>query len=84
MDLTATRKQVSNMAEPTGENVVRGGKTGGLNKYHYNAASGAGLAGWTKVDDNAGAVGMNGEGGDHFAAAEHTGNAGHPQPGTQT
>jgi hypothetical protein len=72
------------MAAPTGENVVRGGKTGGLNEYSYNAASGGDLAGWTKVDDNAGAVGMTGEGGDHFAAAQHTGNNGHPQPGSQT
>ena len=70
------------MAEPTGENVVRGGKTGGLNQYNYSITAG-GLEGWTKVDDNAGAVGMTGEGGDHFSAAQHHGNAGHPQPGTQ-
>jgi hypothetical protein len=73
------------MAEPTGEHVVRGGKEGGLNEYpSYDAASGGPVGGWSKVDGNAGAVGMTGEGGDHFAAAEHSGNAGHPQPGSQT
>lgn len=71
------------MAEPTGEHVVRGGKTGGLNEYNYSATSGA-VAGWSKVDDNAGAVGMTGEGGDHFSAAQSHGNAGNPQPGSQT
>lgn len=73
------------MAEPSGEHVVRGGKEGGLNEYpNYNSASGSAVGGWSKVDGNAGAVGMNGEGGDHFSAAEHSGNAGHPQPGSQT
>lgn len=73
------------MAEPTGENVVRGGKEGGLNKYNYNAGTGASLAGWSKVDQNAGEVSHETlEGGDHFSAAQHHGNAGHPQPGTQT
>lgn len=71
------------MAEPTGQNVVRGGKTGGLNEYNYDADSTAPIAGWEKVDQNAGAVGKTGTGGDHFAKAEHTGNAGHPQPGDQ-
>ena len=73
------------MAEPTGENVARGGKTGGLtNKYNYSAADGGVVAGWSKVDGNAGAVGDTLEGGDHFAKAEHSGNAGHSQPGEQT
>lgn len=73
------------MAEPTGEHVVRGGKEGGLNEYpNYNAASGSAVAGWSKVDQNAGEVGRTGENGDHFAAAQHRGNAGHPQPGSQT
>lgn len=73
------------MAEPTGENVVRGGKEGGLTgKYNYNAANAATVAGWSKVDGNAGAVGDTLEGGDHFSKAEHTGNSGHPQPGSQT
>lgn len=71
------------MAAPSGEHVVRGGKEGGLNEYNYDAASGSAVAGWSKVDDNAGAVGDTGEGGDHFSAAEHYGNAGHPQPGSQ-
>jgi len=71
------------MAEPTGEHVTRGGKTGGLTgKYNYSVSSGT-IAGWSKVDDNAGAVGDTLEGGDHFSKAEHTGNAGNPQPGTQ-
>jgi hypothetical protein len=72
------------MAAPSGENVVRGGKEGGLNEYSYDAASGSPVAGWSKVDDNAGAVGMTGENGDHFSAAEHSGNAGNAQPGSQT
>lgn len=73
------------MAAPSGEHVVRGGKEGGLNEYTgYSASSGSAVAGWDKVDGNAGAVGMTGEGGDHFSAAEHYGNAGHPQPGSQT
>lgn len=72
------------MAAPTGENVVRGGKEGGLNKYSYSASSAGPLAGWAKVDGNAGAVGDSLEGGDHFSAAEHSGNAGRPQPGSQT
>lgn len=74
------------MAAPSGENVVRGGKTGGLtDKYHYNAANGGAVAGWTKVDDTAGEVNHdNLSGGDHFSAAEHHGNDGHPQPGSQT
>lgn len=73
------------MAEPTGEHVVRGGKEGGLNEYtNYSASSGSGVAGWTKVDGNAGEVGDSGESGDHFSAAMHMGNAGHPQPGSQT
>lgn len=73
------------MAEPSGQNVVRGGKTGGLNKYNYSASSGGALAGWSKVDDVAGAVSDTDlGGGDHFAKAEHQGNAGHPQPGSQT
>jgi hypothetical protein len=72
------------MAEPTGEHVVRGGKEGGLNEYNYSASSAGDVAGWSKVDDNAGAVGATGEGGDHFSAAEHYGNAGHSQPGSQT
>jgi hypothetical protein len=70
------------MAEPTGEHVVRGGKEGGLNCYHYSITAGP-IAGWSKVDDDAGQVGMNGEGGDHFSAAMGRGNYGHPQPGTQ-
>lgn len=72
------------MADVSGEHVVRGGKEGGLNRYHYSAAAGGPVAGWSKVDDNAGEVGMNGEGGDHFSAAQGRGNYGHPQPGTQT
>lgn len=73
------------MAEPTGEHVTRGGKTGGLtNKYNYSASKGGAVAGWSKVDQNAGEVGDSLEGGDHFSAAEHKGNAGHSQPGSQT
>ena len=74
------------MAEPTGEHVSRGGKEGGLtNKYHYNAASGSTVAGWSKVDNVAGEVSHDTlEGGDHFSAAQSKGNAGHPQPGSQT
>lgn len=73
------------MAEPTGEHVVRGGKEGGLNEYtSYNASAGSAVAGWSKVDGNAGEVGDTGEGGDHFSAAMHSGNGGHPQPGSQT
>ena len=71
------------MAEPTGEHVVRGGKEGGLNQYHYSAGSTSPFCGWDKLDDNAGQVGMNGEGGDHFSAAMSRGNAGHPTPGSQ-
>lgn len=72
------------MAEPTGEHVTRGGKTGGLTgKYNYSATSGD-VAGFSKTDDVAGAVDSSGGSGDHFAKAEHQGNAGHPQPGTQT
>lgn len=72
------------MAEPTGEHVVRGGKTGGLtDKYHYSASKGNDLSGYSKVDDNAGEVGQTGEGGDHFNAAMGRGNAGNAQPGTQ-
>jgi hypothetical protein len=71
------------MAEPTGENVVRGGKTGGLNQYNYSASSGGPVAGWSKVDDDAGEVGLAAENGDHFSAAMSRGNHGHPQPGTQ-
>jgi hypothetical protein len=66
------------MAEPTGEHVVRGGKEGGLNEYHYSASDSGPVAGWSKCDDVAG------EHGDHFSSAEHMGNAGHPQPGDQT
>jgi hypothetical protein len=72
------------MAEPTGENVVRGGKEGGLNQYHYSATSDGPVAGWSTVEANAGQVGMNGEGGDHFSAAMGRGNAGNPTPGSQT
>lgn len=72
------------MAEPSGEHVVRGGREGGLNEYHYSASSGGAVAGWAKVDGNAGEVGLTGEGGDHFSAAQGRGNAGHPQPGSQT
>lgn len=71
------------MAEPTGEHVVRGGKTGGLtNKYSYSATKDNDVAGWSKTDN--GKVGDSLEGGDDFSAAMHTGNAGHPQPGAQT
>ena len=71
------------MAEPTGEHVTRGGKEGGLTgKYHYNAANSGPVSGWSKVDN--GAVGDSLEGGDNFSAAQHKGNAGHPQPGAQT
>lgn len=70
------------MAEPaTDQHVVRGGKEGGLNRYNYSY-SGA-VAGYGKCDDNAGEVGMTGEGGDHFSAAMGRGNYGHPQPKTQ-
>lgn len=72
------------MAEPTGENVVRGGKEGGLSQYHYNATSRGPFAGWDTVDANAGEVGMTGEGGDHFSAAMGRGNHGAAQPGSQT
>jgi len=73
------------MAEPTGEHVTRGGKTGGLtNKYNYSASKGGAVAGWSKVDDNAGAVGDSLTGGDHFSKAEGSGNAGAAQPGDQT
>lgn len=72
------------MAEPTGEHVVRGGRTGGLNQYHYSATSTSTVEGWELCDDNAGEVGMTGEGGDHFSAAMGRGNHGHPQPGSQT
>lgn len=73
------------MAAPTGENVVRGGKTGGLtNKYNYDSAKGGAVAGWSKVDDVAGQVDDHGTNGDHFSKAEHTGNDGHSQPGSQT
>jgi hypothetical protein len=72
------------MAAPSGENVVRGGKEGGLTgKYSYDASSSAPIAGWSKVDQDAGEVGKTLENGDHFAQAEHKGNAGHPQPGDQ-
>jgi hypothetical protein len=72
------------MAEPTGEHVTRGGKTGGLtDKYSYEANKSNDVAGFSKVDDNAGEVGATGTGGDHFSAAMHRGNAGNPQPGTQ-
>jgi hypothetical protein len=71
------------MAEPTGEHVVRGGKTGGLNRYHYSATSGGAMDGWSKVDDDAGEVGLAAENGDHFSDAQGRGNAGHPQPGSQ-
>jgi hypothetical protein len=67
------------MAAPSGEHVVRGGKTGGLtDMYNYSASDSGAVAGWNKCDDEAG------EHGDHFSHAEHTGNAGHPQPGDQT
>jgi hypothetical protein len=72
------------MAEPSGAHVVRGGKTGGLNQYNYDAASDGPVAGWETVEDNGGAVGMTGEGGDGFSAAMSHGNAGNPQPGSQT
>jgi len=71
------------MAEPTGEHVVRGGREGGLNEYPHYSTNGT-VAGWSKCDDNAGEVGMTGEGGDHFSAAMSRGNCGHPQPGSQT
>lgn len=67
-----------------GENVVRGGKEGGLNEYSYSATSATSTGGWTKVDANAGEVYPTGMDGDHFAKAMHTGNAGAPQPGAQT
>lgn len=71
------------MAEPTGEHVTRGGKTGGLTgKYNYSSSSQKDVSGWSKVDS--GAVGPTLEGGDDFNAAQHHGNAGHPQPGDQT
>jgi len=70
------------MADVSGEHVVRGGKEGGLTVYKYST-SGT-FCGWAKCDDNAGQVGMNGEGGDHFSAAQGRGNYGHPQPGSQT
>lgn len=73
------------MAAPSGEHVVRGGKEGGLNEYpSYSASSGGAMAGWVKVDGDAGEVGMTGEGGDHFSAAMSRGNAGASQPGSQT
>lgn len=70
------------MAEPTGEHVVRGGKEGGLNALHYDATSDSPVSDWSTVE--AGAVGDSGTGGDNFSAAQHHGNAGHPQPGAQT
>lgn len=72
------------MAAPSGEHVVRGGKEGGLNQYNYSAVSDGSVAGWDSVDQNAGEVGMTGEGGDHFSAAQSHGNAGNSQPGSQT
>lgn len=72
------------MAEPSGEHVVRGGKEGGLNYYHYSATSDSPMSGWACLEDNAGQVGMNGEGGDHFSGAMSRGNAGHPQAKSQT
>ena len=66
------------MAEPTGEHVVRGGKAGGLNQYNYDATSQGNFAGWSSVDANAGAVGMTGEGGDHFSAAMEKGASSNP------
>lgn len=70
------------MAEPTGEHVVRGGRTGGLNAYDYTVNGS--FAGWDKCDDNAGEVGDSGENGDHFSAAMRRGNHGAAQPGDQT
>lgn len=70
------------MAEPTGEHVVRGGREGGLNVYDYSATSSGNFHGWFK-DSGDGAVGDSGDNGDHFSAAMHRGNAGHPQPGGQ-
>ncbi len=73
------------MAEPTGEHVTRGGKTGGLtNKYNYSASKGGAVAGFEKVDQNAGQVDDHGVNGDHFSKAQSTGNDGNPQPGSQT
>jgi hypothetical protein len=73
------------MAEPSGEHVVRGGKTGGITgKYNYSATKDGAVAGWDSVDANAGEVGMTGEGGDHFSAAMGKGNAGASAPGDQT
>ena len=72
------------MAEPAGGNVVRGGKEGGLNRYHYDAQSDAPFEGWKTVEEHAGEVGLSGgESGDHFSAAMGRGNYGHPQPKTQ-
>lgn len=72
------------MAEPTGEHVVRGGKEGGLNVYSYDATSTSPMCGWDTVEDQSGAVGMTGEGGDKFSAAMQYGNHGHSAPGAQT
>jgi len=72
------------MAEPSGEHVVRGGREGGLNQYHYNAADRSSMCGWDVVDGDAGEVGLAGENGDHFSAAMGRGNHGHSQPGSQT
>ena len=71
------------MAEPTGEHVVRGGKEGGLNQYNYDPCNEAPFAGWASVEENSGAVGMTGDGGDGFAAAMKRGNGGHPQSSAQ-
>lgn len=71
------------MAEVSGEHVVRGGKTGGLNQYHYNACSDSPMCGWSTCG-NDGEVGSTGEGGDGFSAAMGRGNNGASQPGSQT
>lgn len=54
------------MAAPTGENVVRGGMTGGLNEYDYDASDSGPVAGWSKLDDVAGDAYPSGTGGAHF------------------
>ena len=72
------------MAEPTGEHVERGGKTGGLNAMHYDATSSAPVAGYVKLDDRAGTVGSDHMGHGHFSDADsHGAGANHPGPWKQ-